>query len=238
MALQSAIRKIDRKPIVFAIVLDPLACGAGKSATDHRPNVTGVYLDFPYAEVASTIREVLPRARRVGSLFTPNELNSVIARQRFDDALKAQGLVLESKPANAASEVGDAAFALCQSKIDVFCQLSDAMCAGSFPAISRACESTKVPLFAFAPAMVKLGAILSCGSDYADNGRDAGLLMAEIIRGKDPSATPFRASKKALRTVNLDTARRYSIAIPESWLKKADVIFPAGPSGRSSAGPN
>ena len=79
-ALQAALRKIDRKPLLFALVLDPFAAGAGKSDTDHRANVTGVYLAFPYAEVARAIREVLPRARRVGTLFTPGELNSVIAR--------------------------------------------------------------------------------------------------------------------------------------------------------------
>ena len=63
-ALQAALRKIDRKPLLFALVLDPFAAGAGKSDTDHRANVTGVYLAFPYAEVARAIREVLPRARR------------------------------------------------------------------------------------------------------------------------------------------------------------------------------
>ena len=51
-ALQAALRKIDRKPLLFALVLDPFAAGAGKSDTDHRANVTGVYLAFPYAEVA------------------------------------------------------------------------------------------------------------------------------------------------------------------------------------------
>ena len=103
--LQAALRKIDRKPLLFALVLDPVTAGAGKSDTDHRPNVTGVYLAFPYAEVARAIREVMPRARRVGSLFSPGELNSVIARQRFEDVLKEQGLALESKPVNAPSEV-------------------------------------------------------------------------------------------------------------------------------------
>ena len=76
--------------------------------------MTGVYLAFPYAEVARTIREVMPKARRIGTLFSPGELNSVIARHRFEDALKKQGLSLESKPVNAASEVSDAALALCR----------------------------------------------------------------------------------------------------------------------------
>ena len=96
-------------------------------------------------------------------------------------------------PVNAASEVSDAALALCQSKIDVFCQLSDGLTNASFPAISRACESTKTPLFSFASGQIKIGAILSVGSDYEDNGREAGLLAAQVIRGKDPAATPFQA---------------------------------------------
>ena len=78
-ALQAALRKIDRKPLLFGLVLDPFTAGAGKSDTDHRANVTGVYLAFPYAEVARTIRQVMPRAHAVGTLFSPGELNSVIA---------------------------------------------------------------------------------------------------------------------------------------------------------------
>src|SRR5262249_60805766 len=42
--LQAALRKLDRKPLVFAGVLDPIAAGAGKSDSDHRPRVTGAYL--------------------------------------------------------------------------------------------------------------------------------------------------------------------------------------------------
>jgi putative ABC transport system substrate-binding protein len=230
--LQTALRKIDQKPLLFGLVLDPFAAGAGRSDTDHRAHVTGVYLDFPYAEVARTIRQVMPAARRVGTLFTPSELNSVVARQRFEDALKQQRLSLESKPVNAPSEVSDAALALCQSKIDVFCQQSDALSNATFPAISRACDSTKTPLFAFASAQTKVGAILAVGSDYHDNGRAVGLLAAEVIRGKDPTTIPFQASKNVRRTVNLDNARRYSVAIPEEWLKHADVVLPAVPNGR------
>ena len=88
------------------LVLDPFAAGAGKSDADHRPNVTGVYLAFPYAEWPGTIREVLPKARRVGTLFTPGEVNSVVARQRFEQALKKQGLALD-EPAGQRSDRGE-----------------------------------------------------------------------------------------------------------------------------------
>jgi ABC-type uncharacterized transport system substrate-binding protein len=227
--LQAALRKLDRKPLVFAGVLDPIAAGAGKSDSDHRPHVTGAYLALPYAAMARAVRQVLPRARRVGTLFTPGEVNSVLARQRFVEPLKGEGLELVSLPVNGPSEVSDAALSLCQSGVDVVCQIADNLTNGSFPAIARACEMAKTPLFTFSPTLVKRGAVLGLGTDFAENGRDAGRLVAEVIRGKEPSAIPFRATNKTRRSVNLDNARRLGVSVPAEWIKAADEVLPARP---------
>jgi ABC-type uncharacterized transport system substrate-binding protein len=231
-ALQAALRKVDRKPVVFVGVLDPFAAGAGKSDSDHRPAVTGVYLSYPYAAMARTVREVLPGARRVGTLFAPGEVNSVLARQRFEGPLKGEGLELVSLPVNGPTEVSDAALALCRSGIDVLCQISDNLSNASFPAIARACEVERTPLFTFSPSKVKGGAVLGVGVDFAENGREGGLLVAEVIRGKDPSRIPFRAATRILRSVNLDNARRLGVSVPAEWVKAADEVVPARPETR------
>ncbi len=225
--LQAALRKLDRKPVVFAGVLDPIAAGAGKSDSDHRPDVSGVYLAYPYAAMARTVREVLPRARRVGTLFTPGEVNSVLGRQGFEEPLKREGLELVSLPVNGPTDVSDAALTLCQSGVDVLCQIADNLSNSSFPAIARACEMTKTPLFTFSPSLVKGGAVLGVGTDFAENGREAGLLVAEVIRGKDPSRLPFHATTKISRSVNLDNARRLGVSVPTEWVKTADEVIPA-----------
>ncbi len=226
--LQAALRKVDRKPVVFAVVLDPIAAGAGKSDADHRPAVTGAYLAFPYAAMARTVREVFPRSRRVGTLFTPGEVNSVVAQQRFENALKREALELVSVPVNGPTDVSDAALSLGQSGIDVLCQISDNLSNSSFPAIARACAMAKTPLFTFSPSQVKRGAVLGVGSDYAENGREAGRLVAEVIRGKDPVRIPFHATTKITRSVNLDNARRLGVSVPAEWVKTADEVVPAG----------
>jgi ABC-type uncharacterized transport system substrate-binding protein len=231
-ALQAALRKIDRKPVVFAGVLDPIAAGAGKSDSDHRPDVTGVYLSFPYTAMARTAREVLPRARRVGTLFSPAEVNSVLARQRFEGSLKAEGLELVSLAVNGPTDVSDTALALCRSGIDVVCQISDNLSNATFPAIARACEIARTPLFTFSPSKVKSGAVLGVGSDFAENGREAALVVAEVIRGKDPSRIQFRPSTKIRRSVNLDNARRLGVLVPAEWVKTADEVVSAQPTTR------
>jgi ABC-type uncharacterized transport system substrate-binding protein len=228
-ALQAVIRKVDRKPIVFSGVLDPIAAGAGKSDSDHRANVTGAYLAFPYAPMARTVREVFPRARRVGTLFAPGEVNSVLARQRFEGSLKSEGLELVSLPVNGPTEVSDAALTLCRSGVDVICQISDNLSNATFPAIARACDTAKTPLFTFSPTLVKRGAVLGLGTDFAENGREAGLLAAEVIRGAEPSRIPFRATTRTRRSVNLANARRFGVSIPAEWVKTADEVIPARP---------
>jgi ABC-type uncharacterized transport system substrate-binding protein len=228
-ALQAALRSVDKKPVVFGVVLDPIAAGAGKSDADHRPGFTGVYIAFPFAPMARTIREVMPRARRVGTLFTPGEVNSVVARKRFEAALAGEGLTLLSLPINGPTEVGDAALGVCQSGADVFCQIADNLSNASFPAIARACEMAKMPLFTLSPSFVTAGAVLGVGSDYEENGRDCGLVAADIIRGKDPARIPFHAVAKTRRSVNLDRARRLGISVPAEWIKAADQVVPARP---------
>jgi ABC-type uncharacterized transport system substrate-binding protein len=231
-ALQAVLRKVDRKPVVFVGVLDPIAAGAGKSNSDHRRDVTGVYLSFPYAEMARTVRQVLPGARRVGTLFSPGEINSVLARQQFEGSLKGEGLELVSLPVNGPTEVSDTALALCRSGIDVVCQIADNLSNASFPAIARACEVARTPIFTFSPSKVKGGAVLGVGTDFAENGREGGLLVAEVIRGENPSRIAFRATTKILRSVNLDNARRLGVSVPAEWVKTADDLAPARPETR------
>jgi putative ABC transport system substrate-binding protein len=176
--------------------------------------------------MARTIREVLPHAKRVGTLFTPGEVNSVLARQRFEKPLKGAGLELVSVPVNSSTEVSEAALSLCQS-VDVVCQISDNLSNSSFPAIARACQMAKAPLFTFSPTKVKDGAVLGVGTDFAENGRDAGLLVAEVIRGKDPARIPFRATTKILRSINLDNARHLGVSLPAGWNDTVDMVVPA-----------
>jgi putative ABC transport system substrate-binding protein len=88
---------------------------------------------------------------------------------------------------------------------------------------------TKTPLFTFSPSQVKGGAALGMGTDFAENGREAGLLVAEVIRGKDPSRIPFRAATRTRRSVNLDNARRLGVSVPAEWIQTADQVIPTRP---------
>src|SRR5262249_4592609 len=134
--LQSAMRQTSDVPIVFTFVADPIVAGAGKSNIDHQANVTGIYVAGAYAEVVAAIRECLPNTRTLGTLFVPTEVNTVYHKDQTAAEARKLGMELVAVPVATATEVPDAARALCSRNIDVVCQVGGNLTAASFATIA------------------------------------------------------------------------------------------------------
>ena len=110
--LTAAAATVKRTPVVFTEVYDPIAAGAGKSATDHHPNITGVGSFPPLEETIGVMQRLLPGLTSVGTLYNASEANSRkvvgVARQIF----KKRGIHLEEIAISNTSEVYQAAQAL------------------------------------------------------------------------------------------------------------------------------
>ena len=64
--------KAGKVPLVFTMAGDPFAAGLGKSATEHRPNLTGAYVLWGQ-DVMTTARRCMPDAKAFGILFNPDD---------------------------------------------------------------------------------------------------------------------------------------------------------------------
>src|SRR5439155_11509799 len=94
-ALQSALRRGRGTPLVFTLVANPVIAGAGKSDADHLPFVTGSYIPAPHEEGLAALKLCLPKARRIGTLFVPAEVNSVYYKDQLIAAARKLGLEVE-----------------------------------------------------------------------------------------------------------------------------------------------
>jgi ABC-type uncharacterized transport system substrate-binding protein len=222
--LQAALQRARGIPIVFNYLASPQAAGAGKSDTDHLPNVTGVYLHGAYDEMLAIIRQVQPKAHRLGTLFVPAEVNSVFHQQLLDAAARKAGFELVTVPANTSPEVADAALALVSRGIDAICQIPGNLTAAAFPTVAQVARRARVPVFAFQSAQAKAGAALVLARDYRDGGRLAALLAARVMRGERPAALPFQQVTKTRMFVNLSSARETNLAIPADLIRRADEV--------------
>ncbi len=202
--LQAVLRKVDQKPVVFAGVLDPIAAGAGKSDSDHRRGITGRYLAYPYVEMARAVRDRLARGSQGRHIvFTGRDQFGAGPRPipRCSQGPRSGARERASQRPDRGERRGAGAMPVGnRRRLPDLGQPEQRFVSGDISGL----RDGRMPLFTFSPAHVKRGAVLGVGCDFAENGREAGLLVAEVIRGKDPSRTPFQATTKVTRSVNLD----------------------------------
>jgi ABC-type uncharacterized transport system substrate-binding protein len=171
------------------------------------------------------VRECLPHARRIGTLFAPAEVNSVYNKDLLVKAAARRGLELVALPVNSTTEVPDAALALLAEEIDVICQGGTNLTATAFASIARPAARVRIPVFGFLSSDLGNGAVVVAARDYFDGGRDAGLMAARILRGERPADMPFKPLLTTRLLVNLQAAREIGLTIPPALVARADRVI-------------
>ncbi len=223
--LQAALNRGGDLPIVFSLVANPFVAGAGQSDREHLPNVTGVYAMGAYEQVIALLRECLPTAKVVGTLYVPSEVNTVFHKDMVTRAAAEVGLEVIALAAATPTEVIDAATALCSRGIDAVCQVPGNLLSSSFVSISLAARRVGLPIFAFLSAHAHQGAAVTVARDYGDAGQQAGRLAVRVMRGESPGSIPFEPIRKTRLIINLPAARDVGLYIPPSLLERADEVL-------------
>jgi len=223
--LQAAIMATRHIPIVFMAVANPFLVNAGRTAENHLPNVTGVTSTGPIAQTLALIKEVLPMAKRVGTLWTPSELNSEYYLQLAREAAQNLGLEIVAVPVGSSQDVLVAAQILASKKIDCFFPISDNTINPAFPLVARVAEENTIPLFGSFLLAVRSGACAALGVDFFSMGYEAGKLVERIKKGEDPAKIPFVFPQEIKLYLNLVAARKQGITFPENILKMAQEII-------------
>ena len=225
--LQAALRRAQNIPVVYNYVASGLKAGAGKSNTDHAPNVTGVSLMPANNEALQIMRTYFPSYRRLGTLYCPAETNMVVARGQLEESAKRLGYEIVYVAADTATDVPDAAAALMARDIDAVLQIPGNLTASAFGSINGAALRAHIPVFAFQKTQALGGAMVVIGRDYRDSGRHAALLAARIIRGEHPKNIPLEDFSKTRLIVNLDAARALNIELAPSLVQSAKEVIGA-----------
>jgi ABC-type uncharacterized transport system substrate-binding protein len=222
--LQVAVKKIKEIPVVFTVIADPVAAGAGKSFQEHLPNITGISTLGDYKRMPGMIKKILPQTKKIGTIFTPGETNSVVNMNELKKYAEAEGLELITMPVTSSNETADATRSLIAKKPDLVCQIVDNLTSVSVSSIIKECQSQNMPMFGFVSDQAEKGAVLVLSRDYIQAGIDATRLAKKIIDGMNPGAIPFEFVSKTNILINPAAAARYGITIPEEIMSMENVI--------------
>ncbi len=223
--LQTVAKKIKNTPVVFSVVADPIIAGAGKSFTEHLPNFTGISTLGDFEGMIKLLKQILPDAKTIGTLFTPGEINSVNNKDELEKYANQYGLKLIVVPVNSSSEVTDATKSLISNDLDAICQIIDNLTSSSYPTILKISKKTNIPFFGFVSKQANDGAIAVVARDYYQAGVDAVNLANKIFKGENPKDIPFEFVSKTNVIINLDAAKFYGINISGNVIKSADKIL-------------
>ncbi len=205
-------------PIVFSNVGDPVKAGLGNSFTDHLPNMTGVSTMSDFDGLVNLVIETVPGIKTIGTVFTPNEVNSVAYKDELNKAALKRGLKLIAAPAGSATEVSDASLSLVSNRINAFTQISDNLTASSGSSIIKAAYDARIPYFGFITEQSKSGAIAVLARDYYIAGVDAGKQAMLIFDGKSPKDIPYQYVSKTSYLVNPDAMHYFGVKVPKKYI--------------------
>lgn len=192
--LQVAVERVRDVPVVFHLLSDPFAIGAGTSDSAHLPNITGVYSpgfgDPEQERRVDLIRRTLPKARRLGILFSPDELLSVTLKDRMTGSAQKAGMTVVAQPIASVVEAGAATQALVAQGVDAI-EIYGNAAHTAFDAIIGVTRDRKVPVFSSSPFEVMKGAVASFYPDFQEGGVEAGRMIGRILKGESPARIPF-----------------------------------------------
>jgi ABC-type uncharacterized transport system substrate-binding protein len=209
--LKVALQRVkNNTPIVFHVLADPFAAGAGTSDSSHLPNVTGVYSpgfgDPEQEKRIDLIRRMVPTARRVGVLFSSDEPYAVGMKDKLIAAGRAANLEVIAVPVSSVSEGTSAAEAIVGRKVDAIEIFGNSVHA-AFPSIIKVARDDKVPVFSPSPFEMLKGATAAIYPDFQEGGIMAGRMIGRVMKGESPAGIPFYRVVTTKTSV-ADSARR------------------------------
>jgi putative tryptophan/tyrosine transport system substrate-binding protein len=221
---QDAAAATKNIPILFSAVTDPRAGGLVKSLESPGGNVSGTSDRSPVQRQLDLIRNILPAARTLGTIYNPGEVNSVASVTEIESHAATMGMTVVKAAATSSSMVKMAAESLL-GRVDAIHVPTDNTVVLALESVVKVCQDNKVPLFAADVDSVNRGAIAALALDYYKLGRQTGAMARKILEGKAKIGDmPVEFPSDLVLHVNPTQAVKMGITLPEAIVRQASKI--------------
>jgi putative ABC transport system substrate-binding protein len=206
------------RPLVFSMVLYPEQSGFLRERRAQQ--VTGSSLDVPLDVQFAYLRRLLPEARRVGVLYSPDETGALVAAA--ERAATAAGLTLTAQPLVGRGNPVELLDGLA-GKVDVLWGVADSriFTPQTTGPLILASLRRRLPFIGLSSAQVRAGALAALSCDYADVGRQTADLVLRVLAGAAAGTLAVTTPRRVSLALNLRSAAHLGVTIPAAV--EADV---------------
>jgi putative ABC transport system substrate-binding protein len=212
-------------PVVMAAAGDPIAIARDPA----RPaaNMTGFGASVRGAERrrVEVIAEMLPNLTRVAALMNLSnpsrqaEWNETAAAAR---ALRIEPQVLDTRTA---ADIEQSFAAASRQRVDALLVGSDTAMQTHQNLVIELAAVHRLPAIYTFRDFVEAGGLVSCGVSLPDLYRRAAVYVDRILKGARPLELPIEPATRLELVVNVTTAKALGLALPDSFLSRADEVI-------------
>lgn len=212
-------------PVIYTAVTDPVAAELANADGTPVGEVTGTSDKLPVEQQLKMIREILPDAKKIGIMYTTNEVNSASTLAEYKEKAPEYGFEIVEGGVSSAADIPLAADSILE-KVDCLNNLTDNNVVSSLPLILSKAGKKNIPVFGSEVEQVKIGCLAAMGLDYVDLGKQTGLMAANILKGEaKASEMNFEVIEEAAFYGNTAVAENLGITFPEDLTSGAKELF-------------
>ena len=225
VAIRAAMAATKSIPIVFTTASDPVRAGFVPSIPRPGGNVTGI-THFGVELVAKRLeflKEVVPAATRIALLVNPNNPGLMKDNiQQTEAAVRQLSLELLVVKAGSETEIEGAIVGAVQQQANALSIGNDAYLSTLSQQIGSFALRHGLPTVSESRDGVKAGLFMSYGPNQADSFRQAGVYVAQILKGEKPGDLPVMQPARVELLLNLKTVKALGLTLPQSLLLRVD----------------
>jgi putative ABC transport system substrate-binding protein len=213
-------------PIVFMGVTDPIATGLAESLARPGGNITGItnVAAVLAGKRLELLKEVLPKLSRVAVLWDPKAPGSIPQWEASKEPAEKLALQIHSMQVSTVEEYVNAFKAAVKARSHAVWVTLNPVANSNQKLIAELAIENDLPSICARSDYAENGCLLAYGPSYQTEGSDGARYVDRILKGAKPADLPIEQPTKFELVINLKTASRIGVTVPQSLLDRADKL--------------
>ena len=226
-AAQAAKQATTTIPIVFMGVTDPVTAGLVDSLAQPGGNITGItnMAAILTSKRLELFKETLPQVSHVAVLWDPHAPGSVPQWQASQQPAQELGLHLYSMEISRVEHYEAAFTAAVEARTTALWVTLNPLANSNQKKIADLAIHHGLPSLCARSDYAENGCLMAYGPGYSIEGRDGARYVDKILKGAKPADIPVEQPLRFELVINLQTAHKLGLTIPQMVLFQADKII-------------
>ena len=188
-------------------------------------NITGVFMAFPdfATKWLGLLKDTYPQLSHAAILWDPS--TGLFQKKAIEDAAKQSKLAVDTIEVRTPSDLDGAFSSAKRGGADALVMLSSPLISANVRKEAELAILHNLPVITLFPDFPRAGGLIAYGPNLLGGFRDAGGMIAKVLKGTKPADLPIQRPTKFELVINLKTAKALGLKLSDNFLTLADEII-------------